>query len=234
MQTTLLEARLLDRQARALTRASRSACTTSLDPAAFLQAKTLEQQQRHARFAGTNLEPNIKESAGGLRDLQTVLWIARAAGIGTSWRELARRGVDHGAARRARSSSTSSSCRRCACGCITSRAGARTVCCSTTRPRSPASSALYDRPHRLASEQLMQRYYRTAKAVSQLNTIVLQNLGGAHLPARSDREYRADQRALRRARRAAGSVRRAPVPAPARRHTRELPAAAAAPRAERA
>jgi [protein-PII] uridylyltransferase len=64
-----------------------------LDPAAFLQAKTLEQQQRHARFAGTSLEPNVKESAGGLRDLQTVLWISRAAQIGSSWRALARRGA---------------------------------------------------------------------------------------------------------------------------------------------
>jgi UTP:GlnB (protein PII) uridylyltransferase len=43
---------------------------------------------------------------------------------------------------------------------------------------------IYDRPHRLASEQLMQRYYRTAKAVSQLNTIVLQNLGGRVMPVR--------------------------------------------------
>ena len=45
-----------------------------------------------------------------------------------------------------------------------------------------------DTPSRRASEQLMQRYYRTAKAVSQLNTIVLQNLGGRVMPAH-DKEY---------------------------------------------
>src|SRR5678809_603546 len=50
---------------------------------------------RHERFmdAAYNLEPNIKESPGGLRDLQMVLWLARAAGLGTSWRELADQGL---------------------------------------------------------------------------------------------------------------------------------------------
>ncbi|MGH8623360.1 MAG: nucleotidyltransferase domain-containing protein, partial [Burkholderiales bacterium] len=92
VQTTLLEARLLAGQRDLFTRFVRCV-RDALDPAAFLQAKLLEQQQRHMRYAESNLEPNIKESAGGLRDLQTVLWIARAAGVGTSWSELARRGV---------------------------------------------------------------------------------------------------------------------------------------------
>jgi [protein-PII] uridylyltransferase len=38
-------------------------------------------------------------------------------------------------------------------------------------------------PDRLASEQLMQEYYRTAKAVTQLNTILLQNIGTAIFPS---------------------------------------------------
>ena len=33
-----------------------------------------------------------------------------------------------------------------------------------------------DRASKRASERLMQRYYQTAKSVSQLNTILLQNL----------------------------------------------------------
>ncbi|MGL5002803.1 MAG: HD domain-containing protein, partial [Casimicrobium sp.] len=46
----------------------------------FVNAKRFEQQQRYARFQDTayNLEPNLKESPGGLRDVQMVLWLARA------------------------------------------------------------------------------------------------------------------------------------------------------------
>ncbi len=52
-------------------------------PRAYFVAKREELRQRHARFGDTsdNLEPNIKEGPGGLRDLQTLRWMAmRVAG----------------------------------------------------------------------------------------------------------------------------------------------------------
>ena len=66
-----------------------------LDPKAFLRAKTLEMRQRHQKYEDTpySLEPNCKESPGGLRDLQVVIWVARAAGLGKTWPALVANGL---------------------------------------------------------------------------------------------------------------------------------------------
>ncbi|MEO8459767.1 MAG: [protein-PII] uridylyltransferase [Dokdonella sp.] len=78
--TNLLDARPLDGDAEL----ARSLFSHLPDPRTwpaqrFLHAKRAEQIARHQRFGGTayNLEPNIKESPGGLRDLQLIDWLGR-------------------------------------------------------------------------------------------------------------------------------------------------------------
>ena len=78
--TNLMEARLLagDKQ---LFDAMNEQCNSEHVWAAapFFAAKLEEQQKRHKRYGGTayKLEPNIKEGPGGLRDIQTIGWVAK-------------------------------------------------------------------------------------------------------------------------------------------------------------
>ena len=57
---------------------------------AFFAAKSQEQKLRHKRFSDTtyNLEPNIKEGPGGLRDIQMISWVAQRFFATTSLHEL--------------------------------------------------------------------------------------------------------------------------------------------------
>jgi [protein-PII] uridylyltransferase len=159
----------------------------ALDVHAFFAAKMLEQQQRHLKYhdAAYNLEPNVKESPGGLRDLQTVLWIARAAGMGNTWGELARHGL-----------MTATEARAVArqerfIGGLRVRlhylAGRREDRLVFDQQAALARVLLLtDTPTRRASEQLMQRYYRAAKLVRQVNTILLQNVHARLYPAATE------------------------------------------------
>jgi [protein-PII] uridylyltransferase len=180
--TSLLERRRIA-GARAPCRDLDRSFAAKLDVGAFYQAKVLEQQQRHLKYhdAAYNLEPNVKESPGGLRDLQTVLWIARAAGLGRSWRELARNGLMTMTEARATSRQERLvGAMRVRLHYLTGRREDRVV----FDQQAPLAQqiGLTDTPAKRASELLMQRYYRAAKLVRQVNTILLQNLHARLFP----------------------------------------------------
>ncbi len=77
--TNLMEARLLAGNGDLLERLHKQIQTSKMWSARkFFAAKRAEQMGRHARYGDTahNLEPHIKEGPGGLRDIQTIQWVA--------------------------------------------------------------------------------------------------------------------------------------------------------------
>jgi [protein-PII] uridylyltransferase len=156
---------------------------------AFLRAKTLEMRQRHVKYEGTPyaLEPNCKESPGGLRDLQVVIWVARAAGLGRTWAELAAKGLitpfevsqllkHEGVLKLIRAR-------------LHLVAGRREDRLVFDLQTAVAESFGYQATKgQRSSEVLMHRYYWAAKAVTQLNQILMLNIeeriNGSEAPMR--------------------------------------------------
>ena len=182
VQTSLLESRLVCGNA-ALFEDFQRQYRTQMNPQAFLVAKTLEMRQRHNKYENTpySLEPNCKESPGGLRDLQMILWVSQAAGLGRNWKELAASGMATAFEVRQIERNEAVLCLiRARLHAAAGRHEDRLVFDLQTavaesfgyRSQAPDGSRL---PMR-ASESLMRRYYWAAKAVSQLSQILLLNI----------------------------------------------------------
>jgi len=182
VQTSLLEARLVTGN-KTLFQMLQVQCQNAMDPRAFFQAKTLEMQQRHVKYEDTpfSLEPNCKESPGGLRDLQVILWVAKAAGLGDSWSKLAQRGLLTATeARQLTQKERAFKDIRIRLHIYANRREDRLV--FDIQTPIAESFGFKNTDTRRASEYLMQRYYWAAKAVTQLNTILLQNIEAQLFP----------------------------------------------------
>ncbi|WCM95156.1 [protein-PII] uridylyltransferase [Acidovorax sp. NCPPB 2350] len=182
VQTSLLEARRIVGSA-ALFAQFQQSYDAQMDPEAFLVAKTLEMRQRHTKYENTPyaLEPNCKESPGGLRDLHTVLWVARAAGLGRNWKELAAHGLATAfEVRQIERNEALLFLIRARLHAVAGRHEDRLVFDLQTAVAESfgyrSQSAEGKRLRLRASETLMRRYYWAAKAVSQLSQILLLNI----------------------------------------------------------
>ncbi len=176
VQTNLLEARYLTGN-KLLYRDFQQSFKSAIRPRPFFEAKMLEQQQRHARSNDTayNLEPNVKESPGGLRDLQSVLWIARSLGLGDSWNGLAKQGlISNLEARQIRRHELHLQMLRVRLHYLANRREDRLL--FDFQHDLAAELGYTNTAHRRASEQLMYSYYRSAKFVTWINEILLQVL----------------------------------------------------------
>ena len=189
VQTALLEARHLFGPRRLFHRFVK-ANAAAMDARAFLRAKTLEMQQRHVKYEGTPyaLEPNCKESPGGLRDLQVVIWVARAAGLGRTWAELASKGlITPFEARQLLRHEGTLKLIRARLHTVAGRREDRLV--FDLQTATAESFGYRSTKEQRSSEVLMRHYYWAAKAVTQLNQILMLNIeervnGSADAPMR--------------------------------------------------
>jgi [protein-PII] uridylyltransferase len=176
VQTALLESRYLCGSRRVFN-TFRQSNTQAMDPKAFLRAKTLEMTQRHLKYEDTPyaLEPNCKESPGGLRDLQVLIWVARAAGLGKTWAALAGKGlITPFEVKQLNRNEGLLKLIRARLHTIAGRREDRLVFDLQT---AVAESFGYANTRaQRASEVLMRRYYWAAKAVTQLNQILMLNI----------------------------------------------------------
>ena len=174
--TSLMEARLL-----AGDRALFLALMDATGPASiwpsqeFFAAKRREQQERHAKYHDTayRLEPNVKESPGGLRDIQTVGWVAkRHFGAGTLHGL-----VEHGFLTEEEYSSLTAAQNylwklRYGLHLLNGRREDRLL--FDAQIKLSRQAGFKDAPNNLGVEQFMQQYYRTVMQVSRLNEMLLQ------------------------------------------------------------
>jgi [protein-PII] uridylyltransferase len=142
----------------------------------FFEAKRDEQRARHARFDDNayNLEPNIKEGPGGLRDIQTVSWVTQRHYGTQALHELVEQDFlsehEYRALARGRDFLWQV---RSGLHYFADRHEERLL---FDHQRSLAKLfGFKDEEGSLAVEQFMKRYYRTIKELSLLNEILLQH-----------------------------------------------------------
>ena len=175
IQTSLLETRILTGSA-TLLETLNTQLRLALDVNRFFKAKQLEQEQRYARYEDSpySLEPNCKESPGGLRDLQVLGWISRAAGLGGDWRDLVhRRLITADEANELRSAERFLQHIRIRLHLLAGRAEDRLLFDHQTNLAK--AFGVKATAGKRAAEVLMQRFYLTAKKVVQLNALLTLN-----------------------------------------------------------
>ncbi|SFK33418.1 [protein-PII] uridylyltransferase [Methylophaga sulfidovorans] len=174
--TNLLEARLLCGACELFESLQKLTVTNKTwDTRRFFELKRQEQLDRHQRYNDTanNLEPNIKESPGGLRDIQVVNWVAQQHFDVKNLEGLRQKGF--------LANSEYETLQKAQNFLWTIRfalhhlAGRKQEKLMIDFQRELAKKLGYkDDDSRLAVEKFMKDYYRCARSVRQMNSLLLQ------------------------------------------------------------
>ncbi|MEH6687483.1 MAG: [protein-PII] uridylyltransferase [Halopseudomonas sabulinigri] len=144
--------------------------------AEFFRAKRAEQQARHAKFNDTeyNLEPNVKSSPGGLRDIQTIAWVALRHFGTNDLRKLVDQGFLNEPEYEILTAGRDFLWKvRFALHNLSGRAEDRLL---FDHQRALAKMLGYEgNDSKLAVERFMQKYYRVVMSLSELNDLLMQH-----------------------------------------------------------
>ncbi len=150
----------------------------------FVAAKLEERDKRHARLGGSRflLEPNVKDSKGALRDLQTLFWIAKYLYRADTLEELVAKGVfSVEEAARFRAASDHLWTVRCALHLAAGRAQEKLT--FDLQVELAEQLGYRAAPGQRPVERFMKRYYLAAKAVGDLTRIFCAALEHQHKKA---------------------------------------------------
>jgi len=174
--TTLFEARLLAGPESLFAGMRRALAPDRLwSSQDFFEAKVKEQLERHHRYFDTayNLEPNVTASTGGLRDIQTIGWVAkRHFGTDTLDELVAHGFLTREELRKLKAGQSFLWRVRFGLHVLTGRREDRLL--FDYQIKLAKLFGYEDASFTLAVEQLMQKYYRTVMDVSLLNEMLLQ------------------------------------------------------------
>lgn len=144
----------------------------------YTTAKLEEQRERHAKYgdSGYKLEPNVKEGPGGLRDIQTIGWVAKRHFGADDLQEL----VEHGVLTEYEFDTLIEAQRfmwtvRAALHMVLDRPEDRLAFDhQVTIARQLGYEDDPDGPRNQGVERFMQTYYRKVMLVSRLNELIIQ------------------------------------------------------------
>ena len=187
VMTALLEARLVTGSKRLFDQLIKAINARSVwSGTHFYRAKVKEQSERRSEYGDTasNLEPDVKNGPGGLRDFHTLSWIMLRRFKTATLEALAEREVISSeqldAVREAREFLSRV---RFALHLQSGRMEDRLL--FEHQKQLATVFGYLDRTGNRAVEQFMQRYYRTTRSVSLFSEIVIQRLGAIITPHRS-------------------------------------------------
>jgi [protein-PII] uridylyltransferase len=189
--TNLMEARVITGDEKLFTAMQEATGPKNIwSPRKFFEAKWQEQQERHNKYDGSeqNLEPNVKEGPGALRDIQVIDWVAKRYFDASRLSQL----VDVGFLTQEEYNTLAEGREllwqvRFALHILNGRREDRLL---FDYQRAVAKYFGYESEDNSAVEQFMRRYYKTVKELNRLNEILLQHFQEAIIYANRKEKIR--------------------------------------------